>query len=41
LPAINPCQDSLFLAFKAKPFKDLNDREYQYNLEKDRQCADY
>jgi hypothetical protein len=37
----SPCRDSLYLVLKSRPLTSLSDREYQYFLQKDQQCAEY
>lgn len=35
----SPCEDSLFVALHARPLDSLSEREYEYFMEKERQCA--
>ena len=37
----NPCEDKRFLEIKNKSLDDMSDREYQYFIEKEKECTEY
>lgn len=37
----NPCKDELFLKIKQKELDEMSEREYQYFLQKDKECSEF
>ena len=37
----NPCEDEKYLEFKKKSLDDMSDREYEYFMQKDKECSEY
>lgn len=37
----NPCNDELFIKIKQKDLDEMSDREYQYFLQKDKECSEF
>ena len=37
----NPCEDQTFLNLKSKNLDDMTEREYEYYMQKSKECSEY
>lgn len=40
-PAASPCADSLYQSLRAKPLRELSEREYEYFMQREKACTDF